>query len=195
MPGDHQTAYAAHSPTQTPFPPERARSSNPSTPAPLPGHPSYTQPTSPSTQGALPPIASALYPRDPPSTSKYYDPTSDQAPPAAGRSDPRYNGHYPAQVCHCISGDDAGAKLEEMQVSLTEWMPGSRALQLRRLATIRRPISLTSSRIIPSTAGPPATSILAPGLSSRPPSSLPILAEALPRPQPKHNVRAACCHT
>ncbi|KAH7038845.1 SNF2 family N-terminal domain-containing protein [Macrophomina phaseolina] len=95
MPGDHQTAYAAHSPTQTPFPPERARSSNPSTPAPLPGHPSYAQPASPS---ALPPIASALYPRDPPSTSKYYDPTSDQAPPAAARPDPRYNGHYPAQA-------------------------------------------------------------------------------------------------
>lgn len=101
MPGDHQAAHAAHSPTHTPFPPERARSSNPSTPAPLPGPPSYNQPASPPAQGALPPIASALYPRDPPPTTKYYDPTSDHAYPAAARADPRYNGHYPAQVCNC----------------------------------------------------------------------------------------------
>ncbi|KAK8171685.1 P-loop containing nucleoside triphosphate hydrolase protein [Phyllosticta citrichinensis] len=97
MPGDHQPqAYnAAHSPAHTPFAADRAPSSNPSTPAPLPVHPSYNQPTSPSAAASLPPIASTLYPRDPPpSASKYYDPTSDHAYPAAARSESRYKGHY-----------------------------------------------------------------------------------------------------
>lgn len=93
-----------------------------------------------------------------------------------------------------VVADDARAKLEEMQTSLTEWMPASRALHLRRRATNRRPISLTRSRGLSSTAGPPATSILTPRASGRPPSAFTIVAQALPRPQPKHNVGSACCH-
>lgn len=155
---DHQpqASNAAHSPTQTPFAADRAPSSNPSTPAPLPVHPSYNQPTSPSAAASLPPIASTLYPRDPPpAATKYYDPTSDHAYPPPARSESRYKGHYQVRwstVCQA----------PRMNAPLTPRMSDSGTLQLRRRATKRELLPLTSSRYLPSATRTSTTSIIIP---------------------------------